>query len=147
MFTCYIGLGSNLGDRKLNIQTAIEKINRIKKTKVTKASSIIETSPVGGPAQDKYLNAAIEIQTDFPPRQLLVNLQNIESELGRVRAIKNGPRTIDLDILFYRDLQINEEDLIVPHPRIKEREFVLNPLREIAPDIVSGLCNANNQKN
>jgi 2-amino-4-hydroxy-6-hydroxymethyldihydropteridine diphosphokinase len=136
---CYIGLGSNLGDRALNIQLAIEKIKRLKDTKITKISSIIETLPVGGPAQGKFLNAAIEIQTNMSPRDLLKNLQTIESELGRLRTVKNGPRTIDLDILFCEDLQIRENDLIVPHPRIKEREFVLTPLREIAPDLVKRL--------
>jgi len=136
---CYIGLGSNLGDRALNIQLAIEKIKQIQNTKITKISSIIETLPVGGPAQGKFLNAAIEIQTNMSPPELLKNLQTIESELGRLRTVKNGPRTIDLDILFCEDLQIREKDLIVPHPRIKEREFVLAPLREIAPDLVKRL--------
>lgn len=144
---CYIGLGSNLGDRALNIQLAIEKIRQIQDTKITKISSIIETLPVGGPPQEKFLNAAIEIQTNMSPRKLLKNLQMIESELGRLRTVKNGPRTIDLDILFCRDMQIREKDLIVPHPRIKEREFVLTPLREIAPDLVKRLFDADNQDN
>lgn len=144
---CYIGLGSNLGDRALNIQLAIEKIRQIQDSKITKISSIIETLPVGGPPQEKFLNAAIEIQTNMSPRKLLKNLQMIESELGRLRTVKNGPRTIDLDILFCRDMQIREKDLIVPHPRIKEREFVLTPLREIAPDLVKRLFDADNQDN
>jgi len=144
---CYIGLGSNLGDRALNIQLAIEKIKQIQNTKITKISSIIETLPVGGPAQGKFLNAAIEIQTNISCRELLKNLQTIESELGRLRTVKNGPRTIDLDILFCEDLQIREKDLIVPHPRIKEREFVLTPLREIAPGIVKKLFDEDSQDN
>ena len=146
MFICYIGLGSNLGDRALNIRLAIERIRQLNETKVTKISSIIETLPVGGPPQEKFLNAAIEIQTSLPAGELLTHLQRIEAELGRVRTVKDGPRTIDLDILFYADKQINGKDLIVPHPRIKEREFVLAPLREIAPDIVRKLLNADNQK-
>jgi len=144
---CYIGLGSNLGDRTLNIKLAIEKIKQLEDTKITKISSVIETLPVGGPPQGKFLNAAIEIQTNMPCRELLKNLQIIESELGRLRTVKNGPRTIDLDILFCEGLQIREKDLIVPHPGIKEREFVLTPLREIAPDLVKRLLDANNQDN
>ncbi len=147
MFVCYIGLGSNLGNRKENIRLAIEKIKELKETTVTKISSLIETDPVGGPAQGKFLNAAIEIQTNLSAPELLRHLQKIESRLGRVRTVKNGPRTIDLDILFYGDKQINQEDLIVPHPRIKEREFVLAPLREIAPDIVKKLFDEDSQKN
>jgi len=136
---CYIGLGSNLGDRDKNIRLALDKINQLKDTKVTKFSSIIETEPVGGPPQAKFLNAAIEIETQFSPRELLTNLQDIEQKLGRVRTVKNGPRTIDLDILFFNNKKINEQDLIVPHPKILEREFVLTPLREIAPEIVKKL--------
>jgi dihydroneopterin aldolase/2-amino-4-hydroxy-6-hydroxymethyldihydropteridine diphosphokinase len=144
MAVCYIGLGSNIGDRNKNIQLAIDKINQLRETKVTKISSIIETIPVGGPAQEKFLNAAIEIETLLSPRELLTHLQKIESALGRVRIVKNGPRTIDLDILFYDDKKIREEDLVVPHPRIKKREFVLNPLKEIAGHIVEKLFNENN---
>jgi 2-amino-4-hydroxy-6-hydroxymethyldihydropteridine diphosphokinase len=136
---CYIGLGSNLGDRALNIQLAIEKIKQIQDTKITRISSIIETLPVGGPPQGKFLNAVIEIQTNISAQKLLKNLQGIESELGRRRTVKNGPRTIDLDILLYGDMQIRQKNLIVPHPKIKEREFVLTPLREIAPDLVKRL--------
>lgn len=144
MAVCYIGLGSNIGDRNKNIQLAIDKINQLRETKVTKISSIIETIPVGGPAQEKFLNASIEIETLLSPRELLTHLQKIESALGRVRIVKNGPRTIDLDILFYDDKKIREEDLVVPHPRIKKREFVLNPLKEIAGHIVEKLFNENN---
>jgi len=142
----YIGIGLNLGDRRENFKLAIDKINRIKDTKVTKTSSIIETSPIGGPPQAKFLNAVIEIQTDLSPRELLTDLQNIEQALGRKRTVKNGPRTIDLDILLFENQKINEQDLVVPHPRIKEREFVLNPLKEIAPQALERLLNENHQK-
>ena len=144
---CYIGLGSNLGDRDKNIRLALDKINQLKDTKVTKRSFIIETEPVGGPPQGKYLNAAIEIETQFSPHELLTNLQNIEQKLGRARTIKNGPRTIDLDILFFNNKKINEQDLIVPHPKILEREFVLTPLKEIAPEMIKKLLHEDNQKN
>lgn len=133
-----------MGDRNKNIQTAIEMISRLKETRVTKVSSMIETLPVGGPAQGKFLNAAIEIHTELPPQELLVKLQEIESGLGRVRFEKNGPRTIDLDILFYGDKKINEPGLVVPHPGIKERDFVLIPLKEIAASTVEKLLHENN---
>lgn len=147
MVTSYIGLGSNLGEREVNIRLAIERINQLKETKVTKKSSIIETFPVGGPPQGKFLNAAVEVETGLPPRELLKNLQNIETELGRIRNAKNGPRTIDLDILLYADIKLNEKDLILPHPRLREREFVLAPLREIAPQVLGNLSREDNQKN
>lgn len=144
---CYIGLGSNLGNRRKNIKLAIVKINNLKDTRVVKASSNIETKPLGGPPQGEFLNSVIEIETGLSPRRLLAGLQNIEQELGRKRAVKNGPRTIDLDILIFNNRKINEKGLIVPHPRILQREFVLGPLKEIAPDIARGLLNEDNQRN
>ena len=147
MSTCFIGLGSNLGDRKENIMQAIEKVRQLKDTKVTKISSIIETEAQGGPPQGKFLNACLEIETELTARELLRNLQNIESELGRVRDARYGPRTIDLDILLFDNLRISDSDLIVPHPRILEREFVLAPLKEIAPEIVNELVSENIKNN
>lgn len=144
---CYIGIGSNLGQRKKNIELAIDKINRLSETKVAKISSVIETLPVGGPKQGKFLNAAIEIKTGLSPRKLLACLQEIEHGLGRKRVVKNGPRTIDLDILFYGDKKIKEKDLVVPHPRIKERQFVLVPLKEIAGNIVKEYLDGDYKKN
>lgn len=136
-----------MGDREKNIRLAVDKINRLQKVEVIKVSSFIETMPVGGPAQGKFLNAAIEIRTDLSPYELLVSLQEIESELGRVRTVKNGPRTIDLDILIFGDKEINDRGLVLPHPGIKERGFVLTPLGEIAPNIVKGLLDGNNKNN
>jgi len=133
-----------MGDRNKNIQLAIDMIGRLKETRVAKVSSIIETLPVGGPRQGKFLNAAIEVHTELSPRELLVKLQEIESGLGRVRFEKNDPRTIDLDILFYGDKKINEQGLVVPHPGIKERDFVLTPLKEIAASTVEKLLHENN---
>lgn len=144
MAVCYIGLGSNMGDRNKNIRLAINKINGLRETKVTKISSIMESLPAGGPPQGKFLNVAIEIETPLSPRELLTHLQRIEAELGRVRIVKDGPRTIDLDILFYADKEIRERDLVVPHPRIKEREFVLSPLKEIAGHMVKRLFDEDN---
>jgi len=129
--TAYIVFGSNLGDRDKNIQQAIGFLKAHPKIKIQKISSIIETEPVGGPKQGKFLNGAIKIETELSARDLLNALHDIENKLGRERIIKNGPRTIDLDIIFYGDKIINEPDLVIPHPRWQNREFVKKPLREI----------------
>ncbi|MFA6217224.1 MAG: 2-amino-4-hydroxy-6-hydroxymethyldihydropteridine diphosphokinase [Candidatus Omnitrophota bacterium] len=137
MIRCYIGIGSNLGDRHHNIQGAVRNIMMLAHTRVRKLSTIITSLPQGGPAgQGPYLNAALEIDTQLTPYQLLQELQRIESGFGRVRTVKDAPRIIDLDILTYGDITMNEEALCIPHPRILERDFVLLPLREIAPDEV-----------
>jgi 2-amino-4-hydroxy-6-hydroxymethyldihydropteridine diphosphokinase len=134
--TCYIGIGSNLGDRKRFIDAAIEKMKRAKGVTVVRASSLYETDPVGAVPQGKFLNGVLEIETDRSAREVLRILGEIEDSLGRTREIANGPRTIDLDLLLYGDEVIDERDLVVPHPRMHEREFVLKPLKEIAPDFV-----------
>ena len=102
---------------------------------VVRVSSLIETKAVGGPAQGDFLNGAVEIQTSLGPRELLKMLQGIEGALGRVRHERWGPRTIDLDILLYGDEVVQEPDLVIPHPLMHERAFVLKPLAEIAPDV------------
>ncbi len=139
MVICYIAVGSNLGDRKFYVESAIKKIRILPNTKVKKVSSIIETAQQGGPAQGPYLNAVLEIETGLLPYQLLRELQQIEAGLGRVRVVVNGPRTIDLDILVYGDLCMKEEALCIPHPRMLERDFVMLPLKEIAPELVKNL--------
>ena len=139
MVNCFIGLGSNLGDRQYYIKTAIRRIRLLMATRVTKISKTIETQPEGGLPQDRYLNCIIEIKTGLSPYELLKRLQRIEADLGRVRTIKNGPRTIDLDILLYGDIRINENSLCIPHPRMLQREFVMRPLRDIAPGVVKRL--------
>jgi 2-amino-4-hydroxy-6-hydroxymethyldihydropteridine diphosphokinase len=130
----YLGLGSNLGNRENNIRMAIQRLedNAIH---LREMSSLIETDPVGGPPQDKFLNAVIKATTDHPPENLLDHLKTIERQLGRTETVRNGPRTIDLDILFYDDLRIETPRLTIPHPRMKEREFVMKPLAEIDPDL------------
>lgn len=128
---CYIGIGSNLGDRQGNIEAAIQKLKATKGIEVKKSSNIYETEPVGGPPQSKYCNGVIEIDTELEARQLLVALQKIENQLGRIRTVKNGPRVIDLDILMYGEKKVDEPDLKIPHPRMHEREFVQMPLREL----------------
>jgi 2-amino-4-hydroxy-6-hydroxymethyldihydropteridine diphosphokinase len=130
---CYLGIGSNLGDRERSIGLAIKKINSLPGTRVIKKSRLIETVPEGGPAgQGKFLNGALKIDTKLSPLSLLKNLKAIENKLGRPsRHCRNGPRTIDLDILFYADKVINRKELKVPHPKAFEREFVLRPLMEL----------------
>jgi len=139
MVTCYIALGSNLGDRQYYIETAIRGIRLLMDTRVNKISRIIETLPEGGLPQRSYLNCVIEIQTALSPYQLLKNLQKIEADLGRVRTIENAPRNIDLDILVYGRAKIKEDSLCIPHPRMFQREFVIKPLKEIAPQLIKQL--------
>ncbi|MEW6170356.1 MAG: 2-amino-4-hydroxy-6-hydroxymethyldihydropteridine diphosphokinase [Candidatus Omnitrophota bacterium] len=134
MIKSYLGIGSNLGRRQINIKKAIELLKQLPNTKLTKISKLIETRPVGGPKQRKFLNAAIEIKTSLKPLILLKALKKIEKDLGRVKTIKNGPRVIDLDILFYNEKNIHEKNLIIPHPRMFQRDFVLKPLGEIIPE-------------
>lgn len=131
MTVCYIGIGSNLGDREGYIDKAILKLGTINGVRVKRTSSIYETEPVAGIRQGKFLNGVIEIETTLIPSELLKELNSIEASLGRVRGVNNGPRTIDLDILLFGQERIDGADLVVPHPRIKEREFVLKGLREL----------------
>lgn len=134
--TAYIGLGSNIGDREENIRLAIEKIGESQNNKIIQVSKMYETEPVGFLEQDKFINNAIEIKTLLSPRELIKFLLNIEIELKRVRTIKWGPRTIDLDILLYNDEITYSKDIVIPHPRMHERKFVLLPLCDIAPYVL-----------
>src|SRR4051794_5146959 len=130
--TAYVALGSNLGDRTQSLDRAVALLRQ--HVAVTKVSTYRETAPVGGPAgQGPYLNAVAEVQTDLAARDLLGVLLAIEDQLGRVRTERWGPRTLDLDLLLYGLDVIAEPDLTVPHPRLHERRFVLEPLVEIAP--------------
>ena len=130
-----IAFGANLGNAKQTYKECIRRINALPETSVVKYSSLILTDPVGGPAdQPKYHNGAILVQTRLEPVELLNQTQKIELDLGRVRTIKNGPRTCDLDILLYDDVVMNSPRLTIPHPRMYERDFVLIPLREILQD-------------
>ncbi|UCC95122.1 MAG: 2-amino-4-hydroxy-6-hydroxymethyldihydropteridine diphosphokinase [Candidatus Omnitrophota bacterium] len=129
----FIGVGSNLDNRKENIQKAIEYLKSDPHVVVQQLSTFIETDSEGGPPQPKYLNGVIQIETGLSPRELLSVLQSIECRLGRVRAVRNGPRTIDLDILLYGNIVVEEPGLQIPHPRMWKRTFVMKPLLEIAP--------------
>ncbi len=134
MATAYLGLGSNLGDRRLNLARALELISR--RAAVEKVSSVYETEPLGFTEQPKFLNAVCRISTSLSPRELLLMAKEIEAALGREPSFRNAPRPIDVDILFYGDEVVSCPDLRVPHPRLAERAFVLVPLAEIAPDLV-----------
>lgn len=129
----YIGLGSNLGDRAATLQRAVDRLGQ--HLTVTRLSSVFETDPVGGLDQPRYLNAVVGGSTTLAPRELLEAMQRIEADFGRERPYPNAPRTLDLDLLLYDDLVLDDPDLIIPHPRLHERFFVLVPLAEIAPDV------------
>ena len=129
-----ISLGSNIGDRKKNLEKAIDSINNIPYTDVIKASSVYETAPVDYLRQDNFYNIVVEVKSQFEPGEMLGICMGIESGLGRIRGIKNGPRIIDLDIIFAEDKKIKTKNLIVPHLRYNERNFVLTPLLEIHPE-------------
>lgn len=134
----YIAFGSNLGDRLATLQAALSELQNRPKITVTKFSSVYETEPVGYLDQGPFLNGVLELETSLEARDLLATLLSIEAMFGRVRDKKDGPRTLDLDMLFYGDLLLESEDLILPHPRLHERAFVLIPLRELAPNLVHG---------
>ncbi|MGJ5815177.1 2-amino-4-hydroxy-6-hydroxymethyldihydropteridine diphosphokinase [Paludibaculum fermentans] len=132
MADVYLGLGSNLGDKAANLATALDRIAAF--STVLAVSSFHATDPVGYLDQDRFLNAAAHVSTDLEPAAFLARLLETELSLGRVRTIVNGPRIIDLDILLWDSLVIDTPGLSVPHPRMHQRLFVLDPLVEIAPD-------------
>jgi 2-amino-4-hydroxy-6-hydroxymethyldihydropteridine diphosphokinase len=137
MATVYLALGSNLGDRWATLTAAVQRMRREPGLRVLAVSGFYETDPVGGPpGQWKYLNAAAKVETDRSPRQLLDWFLTTERSLGRIRSVKDAPRTLDLDILLYDDRVLDSPELTLPHPRMHERAFVLVPLAEIAADVV-----------
>lgn len=131
MATVYLAFGSNIGDRQANIDRAIQMLQD-NGVSIEQISSILETDPVGGPPdQGLFLNGALRATTDLSPHELLKLAKRIEKGLGRVKTVQDGPRPIDIDILLYDDIQLNTEDLIIPHQRMYDRDFVMIPLREI----------------
>ena len=132
----YIGIGSNMGDSLQNINEAIDMISSDKKNSNIKVSDMIKTKPYGVKEQDDFINCAAYFKTIMQPKELLYFLQDIEKKLKRERIVRWGPRTIDLDILFYDDARIQKEDLVVPHIEMANRRFVLEPLAEIAPYLI-----------
>lgn len=137
----FIALGSNLGEKKQNIEKALKRIQDLPQSSILYQSSIIETEPVGNVNQPDFLNCVVEINTKLHPLQLLNYLLQIENEMGRVREEKWGPRIIDLDILFFNNEIIQTPDLTIPHPEILNRKFILDLMEEIAPDFVHPIEN------
>jgi 2-amino-4-hydroxy-6-hydroxymethyldihydropteridine diphosphokinase len=132
----FIGLGSNLGDRMATLRHGVAQLEAA--GDVVAVSPLYETEPVGGPAdQDRFLNIVVELATTDSPQQLLVRCQALEEAAHRVRTVRFGPRTLDADVLLVGDLVVDDDDLIVPHPRMWERRFVLQPLSDLAPELVT----------
>jgi 2-amino-4-hydroxy-6-hydroxymethyldihydropteridine diphosphokinase len=132
----FLALGSNLGDRGARLQEAVDGLARAPGTRVVAVSRVYETEPVGGPDQGPYLNAVVEVATDLDPHALLAVGQQLERSAQRVRGERWGPRTLDVDVLLYDEVEIDTEELVVPHPRMWERAFVMVPLHDIAADLV-----------
>jgi 2-amino-4-hydroxy-6-hydroxymethyldihydropteridine diphosphokinase len=132
-----MSIGSNVGDREGYLKSALIKLTK-NSVIIEKVSPIYETEPVGYKEQGKFLNAVVQTKTELKPHELLKVINTVEKELGRERLIRWGPRTIDIDILLYGDVTINDDDLKIPHERMWERAFVLVPLNDIAPNIVKG---------
>jgi 2-amino-4-hydroxy-6-hydroxymethyldihydropteridine diphosphokinase len=132
----YIGVGSNLGDKVHQCEQGLREILRVDRHRLLARSSFYKTQPLGVLDQDWFVNAVIKIETDLEPTELLRSLSEIESRLGRKETFRWGPRALDLDILFFDDETIQSGDLIIPHPRLQERRFVLIPLVEIDPHLV-----------
>ena len=135
MAEVYIGLGSNLSDRQGNLKRALELLTRACGADIIAASSILETEPVDFTEQPMFLNQVLLIRTDMGPEELLGSLQAIEDKMGRIRTVDKGTRVIDLDILLYNSMVMESEDLTIPHPEIRNRNFVLDHLIEINPDL------------
>jgi 2-amino-4-hydroxy-6-hydroxymethyldihydropteridine diphosphokinase len=135
MSTVYLGIGSNLGDRHKNCLRAVGLLKQ-RGILVTKQSSVHETEPWGLSEQPAFLNMAVELETGLGPIELLALLKKIEKDMGRQETVKWGPRIIDLDILLYDDITLNTEALVIPHPFMHEREFVLGPLAELAEELI-----------
>lgn len=132
----YIGIGSNLGDKVNNCLQSIKKIGRLPKCNVIARSSLFKTEPQGVTGQDWYANCVVKIRTKLTPPELLTSLMNIELDMGRIRKKKWEARVIDLDILLFNQEIMSSESLSIPHPRLHERRFVLEPLAELAPDLI-----------
>lgn len=132
--TYVLALGTNIGNRKENIDNAVESINLVPKTSVIACSSIYETEPVGYDEQDDFYNAVVLVESGLDPHEMLGVCLGIEAGFGRIRVIKDGPRVLDIDLIFAEDKVINTENLVCPHPRYLERRFVLEPLLELFPN-------------
>lgn len=134
MAIVYLGLGSNIGDRSANVSVALREISRV--GRIFAVSRVYESAPVGHAEQEVFWNLVVRVSTSLGPLELLVRLKAIESAMGRVATFANGPRLIDIDILFYNDIVLNDGEVVIPHPRALERAFVLRPLLEVCPALV-----------
>ncbi len=135
MTRAFLGLGTNLGDRHAELRRAVATLGDA--GDLVAVSSLYETSPVGGPPQDDFLNLVVELDTSSSPEELLARCQELEVQAARVRTVRFGPRSLDADVLWMEDVTRSSEELTIPHPRMWDRRFVLAPLRELAPDLVS----------
>jgi 2-amino-4-hydroxy-6-hydroxymethyldihydropteridine diphosphokinase len=133
MTRALLGLGSNLGDRRQYLRDAVAEL-----PSVVDVSDVYETKPVGGPEQGPYLNLVVELDTELAPRELLDLCHHLERQAGRIRRVRWGPRTLDVDILWIDGCTVDEPDLVIPHPRMRERPFVMVPLADVAPDVADG---------
>jgi 2-amino-4-hydroxy-6-hydroxymethyldihydropteridine diphosphokinase len=133
-FDAFIGIGSNLDDPAFHVRRTLEELAHLPSTRLQSHSSLYRSAPLGRMDQPDFINAVAQLRTALPPHDLLKALLEIERNHGRVREYLNAPRTLDLDILLYDDLQLNDVSLILPHPRMHQRAFVLQPLLEIAPE-------------
>ncbi len=141
LITAFIGIGTNIGDRRKQIEEAMRLLDTPPKIKIVKSSALYVTEPMGYVGQDWFLNCVVEINTTLLPHELLYHCQAIEDRMGRTRTMMWGPRSIDLDILLYNDETIADDELVIPHPNMHKRRFVLVPLVEIAPDIIHPTLN------
>jgi 2-amino-4-hydroxy-6-hydroxymethyldihydropteridine diphosphokinase len=133
--TACIALGSNLDDPRAQVQRGFEALAALPQSRLLARSRLYRTPPWGIAEQPDFINAAARLETSLPPRALLDALRTIEARAGRVRGVRNGPRSLDLDLLLYGDRIVDEPDLVVPHPRLHERAFVLLPLADVAPEL------------
>jgi 2-amino-4-hydroxy-6-hydroxymethyldihydropteridine diphosphokinase len=136
----FVGVGSNLGDRRALIRRALRRLAALPATRLVARAPVRATDPVGPLPQPRYLNSAVEIETGLSPAALLHHLKRIERDLGRVRTVRWGPRTIDLDILLFGRRRLRGRRLTVPHPRLARRRFALEPLADLAPDQIPPGC-------
>ena len=140
MTAAYLGLGSNLGDRLAHLQGAVDGLAESDGISVVAVSEVYETAPVGGPEQPDYLNAVVAVETALAARDLFEVARGLEDAAARVREERWGPRTLDVDVLVVGDERVDTPDLVVPHPRLRERGFVLAPLADVAPGLADGFA-------
>lgn len=146
MTTAYVGMGSNLGDRAGTLRRAVVELQRLDGVQVRRSSRFRLTRPVGGPAQGDYVNAVLELESPWSPMHLLEELLQVEHRFGRRRTVLHGPRTLDLDLLWFGRREVQHPRLQLPHPRMAERRFVLEPLVELVPKLpLSGKVTAQQQ--